>query len=71
MTITLKIKGTPTASDFTFTPPGSLAYDGQPKTASVTGKTGMGDITLDYYSGSTKLSGAPTADAAPIPSRSA
>ena len=62
MTITLKIKGTPTASDFTFTPPSELSYDGQPKTASVTGKDGMGDITLDYYSGDTKLSGAPTAD---------
>lgn len=62
MTITLKIKGTPTASDFAFTPPSKLSYDGQPKTASVTGKDGMGDITLDYYSGDTKLSGAPTAD---------
>ena len=37
------------ASDFTFTPPSSFAYDGQPKTAAVTTKkTGVGKITVKY-----------------------
>ena len=63
MTITLKIKETPVAGDFSFTPPSSLTYDGQPKTATVTSsREGMGAITLDYYSGDTKLDGAPTAE---------
>ena len=63
MTITLKIKETPTASDFTFTAPASLAYDGQSKTATVTsGKTGMGEITVEYYEGETKLDSAPSAE---------
>ncbi len=46
-------KDIPTASDFTFTPPENLTYDGEPKEATVTvnpGITGMGEITaLHYY----------------------
>lgn len=57
-------KATPQASDFTFTPPSNLVYNGTPKTASVTtnltgGKTGMGTVTVKYYSGTTLLSSAP------------
>ena len=65
MTATLTInKATPQASDFAFTPPSALVYDGTQKTASVVtnltgGKTGMGTITVKYYSGTTQLSSAP------------
>ena len=53
-------KATPQASDFTFIPPSNLVYNGTQKTATLTsGKTGMGTITVKYYSGSTLLSSAP------------
>ena len=42
----------PKASDFTFTAPAGLTYDGNAKTATVTekiGVTGMGDVTVKYY----------------------
>lgn len=45
-------KDIPTASDFTFTPPENLTYDGEPKEATVTvnpGITGMGEITAVHY----------------------
>ena len=43
-------KETLTASDFTFTPPESLEYNGEVKTAKVeAGKTGIGKITIKYY----------------------
>ena len=65
MSISLKIKKTPTASDFTFTAPTTLMYDGTAKEATVTANNsavGMGAITLKYYSGDTELSAAPTAE---------
>lgn len=58
-------KVAPTASQFTFTPPSNLTYDGNNKIASVTCKNGiegMGTITVKYYKeGSTvPLSSSPT-----------
>ena len=61
--LSLTIKKTPSAGDFTFTPPTSPMYDGQPKAATVTTEAeGMGEVTVEYYNGDTKLSGAPTAE---------
>lgn len=63
MEISLKIKKTPGASDFTFTPPTSPMYDGQAKAATVSALAeGMGEVTVEYYNGDTKLSGTPTAE---------
>ena len=63
MEISLTIKKTPAAGDFTFTSPTSLIYDGQAKAATVsTEAEGMGEVTVEYYNGDTKLSGAPTAE---------
>ena len=63
MEISLTIKKTPGAGDFTFTSPTSLIYDGQVKAATVSTETeGMGEVTVEYYNGDTKLSGAPTAE---------
>ena len=63
MEISLTIKNTPSAGDFTFTPPTSPMYDGQAKAATVsTQHEGMGEVTVEYYNGDTKLSGAPTAE---------
>ncbi|MCI9466697.1 MAG: hypothetical protein HFE99_06210, partial [Ruminiclostridium sp.] len=45
-------KTEPVASDFTFTAPTSLEYNGSAKTATVVpaaGKTGMGEVTIEYY----------------------
>ena len=54
-------KATPDAEDFSFTAPENRTYDGHAKSATVTsGKTGMGEITVNYYNGETKLDGAPT-----------
>ncbi len=52
---------TPVAvSDFTFVAPADLTYTGTAKTATVTGKSGIGAITVKYYdSTGKKLSGAP------------
>ena len=54
MTITLVIpKKTPAATDLTYTAPSDLAYSGSDKAATVTAKdgvTGMGEITVKYYS---------------------
>ena len=42
-------KATPAASDFTFTPPANLAYDGNPKAASVTTTNAkIGAVTVSY-----------------------
>ena len=42
-------KATPVASEFTFTPPANLAYDGSPKAASVTTtNTEIGAVTISY-----------------------
>ena len=50
-------KATPTADDFTFTPPTSLTYDGSPKTATVTStKIDASYVTVKYYQGETKVS---------------
>ena len=50
-------KATPTADDFTFTPPTSLTYDGNPKTATVTStKIDASYVTVKYYQGETKVS---------------
>ncbi len=65
MDILLTIKKTPAAGDFTFTPPTSPMYDGQLKVATVVKKgevTGMGEVTVEYYNGDTKLDSAPTAE---------
>lgn len=56
-------KGAPAVVDFDFTAPSDLTYDGSPKAATVTAKTGitgMGAVTLTYYEGGEKLDGAPT-----------
>ena len=54
MTITLTVdKWTATADKFTYTAPSNLAYSGSAKTATVaaaSGVTGMGAITVKYYS---------------------
>ena len=54
LTITLEIpKKTPTAADFTYVAPTDLVYSGSEKSATVAiaeGVTGMGDITVKYYS---------------------
>ena len=45
-------KAAPTASDFTFTAPAGLTYDGNAKTATVepnTGINGMGAVTVKYF----------------------
>ena len=68
MAISLKIKKTPTASDFVFTAPAApenLVYDGTAKEAGVAtaeGVSGMGDFTVEYYHGDTKLDSAPVAE---------
>ena len=65
-TATLTVsRATPQVSDFTYTAPTNLVYDGSPKTATVNvhltgGKTGMGTVTVKYYSGTTLLDSAPT-----------
>ena len=46
-------KADPNAGDFTYTAPANLTYDGTAKSAAVTAKngvTGMGDVTVNYYS---------------------
>ena len=54
MTITLVIpKKTPAATDLTYTAPSDLAYSGSDKAATVAAKdgvTGLGTITVKYYS---------------------
>ena len=56
MTITLVIpKKTPAASDFTYTAPSNLVYSDSNKAATVTSsKTGMGTITVKYYSNASR-----------------
>lgn len=59
-------RATPQGSDFAYTAPSNLVYDGTQKSATVTTnlsgvKTGMGTITVvRYFQGSTELSSAPT-----------
>ena len=58
MTITLVIpKKTPAATDFTYTAPSDLTYSGSDKAATVAAKdgvTGMGAVTVKYYSDATR-----------------
>ena len=50
-------KATPTADDFTFTPPTSLTYDGNPKTAKVTStKIDASYVKVKYYQSETEVS---------------
>ncbi len=42
-------KATPQISDFTFTAPTDLVYDGNGKTATVTANAGIGTVTVVYY----------------------
>ena len=50
-------KATPTADDFTFTPPTSLTYDGSPKTATVTStKIDASYVKVKYYQSETEVS---------------
>ncbi len=60
-TIRLQKILTPVATgDFTFVAPADLTYTGTAKTAEVTGKSGIGAITVKYYdSTGKKLAGAP------------
>ncbi len=64
MTITLVIpKKTPAATDLTYTAPSDLTYSGSDKAATVaaaSGVTGMGTITVKYYSDASR-----TTEAAP------
>ena len=58
MTITLVIKDDPDKDDFDVTLPASLTYDGKAKKATARAKsgiTGMGEITVEYYKGATKV----------------
>ncbi len=65
-TIKLQIeKATPTASDFAFTAPSNLTYDGNTKAATVAAKdgiTGMGDVTVHYYSDAARSTEVNTSD---------
>ena len=62
--VNFTVKKTPAATDFDFTPPTNLTYDGNQKTATVKAKdsiTGMGTITVKYYdSDGSQLDSAPT-----------
>ena len=50
-------KAIPTADDFTFTPPTSLTYDGNPKTAKVTStKIDASYVKVKYYQDGTEVS---------------
>jgi len=64
MTVTLVIpKKTPAATDLTYAAPSDLTYSGSDKVATVeaaSGVTGLGDITVKYYSDATR-----TTEAAP------
>ena len=55
-------KVNPKVTDISVSYPDSLTYDGNGKTVTpgpIEGKTGMGEITVDYYQGSDKLSEPP------------
>ena len=61
LTITLVIKGKPSADNFEVTLPTSLTYDGQAKTATAavkSGVTGMGAVTVEYYKDGEKVTSA-------------
>ena len=57
-----RTKANPDIKQFTFTPPSNLTYDGNPKEATISTKSGitnMGNITVKYFQGDAKLTGAP------------
>ena len=57
-----RTKANPDIKQFTFTPPSNLTYDGNPKEATISTKSGitdMGAITVKYFQGDAKLPGAP------------
>ena len=62
--VNFTVKKTPAATDFDFTPPTNLTYDGNQKTATVKAKdsiTGMGAVTIKYFdSTGNQLETAPT-----------
>ena len=54
---------TPVVSDFIYSAPSDLTYDGNAKTATVVGASGMGEVTVKYYSDpecTAELVGSPT-----------
>lgn len=56
-------KADPAAEHFVVTMPGSLTYDGRAKTVTVApaaGAKNLGQVTVVYYRGDTKLTGAPS-----------
>ena len=56
-----RTKANPDIKQFTFTPPSNLTYDGNPKEATISTKSGitdMGAITVKYFQGDAKLPGA-------------
>ena len=62
MTVTLVIpKKTPAATDLTYFAPSDLTYDGNAKTATVVGASGMGQVTVKYYSDASR-----TTEATPV-----
>ena len=57
-----RTQANPDIKQFTFTPPSNLTYDGNPKEATISTKSGitnMGNITVKYFQGDAKLTGAP------------
>ena len=57
-----RTQANPDIKQFTFTPPSNLTYDGNPKEATISTKSGitdMGAITVKYFQGDAKLPGAP------------
>ena len=52
-------RATPTAKNFELTLPESLISNGEPKNVTVNCGADIGDITVEYYSGETKLESAP------------
>ena len=60
---TASTKATPTVGDFTYSAPSNLTYDGNAKTATVVGASGMGQVTVKYFSDpecNEELVGSPT-----------
>ncbi|MBQ4103296.1 MAG: leucine-rich repeat protein [Clostridia bacterium] len=52
-------KATPTTENFKIDLPTNLIFNGDPKTVTVTCGADIGDVTVEYYSGETKLESAP------------
>ena len=52
-------KATPTTENFKIDLPTNLIFNGDPKTVTVTCGADIGEVTVEYYSGETKLENAP------------